>query len=559
MSRTRGLVSEKLYYFTLFAPLPGLSQPDQTPSRSGGKSLRLTPRGLEDRTPRRRAMYPKVRSCPSTVQKASRIAMRTRLAIEVDSASSAGGSPDAIVIGSGPNGLSAAITLAQARRSVLVYEAEPAIGGGMRSAELTLPGFIHDVCSCVHPMALSSPFFQSLDLSRFGLRWVTPEAALAHPFADGDAAIIANPFEDNLAQFGPDAAAIHSLMAPLVRNWHAICPELLAPARVPRHVLKLARFGWNALQPAARIARRFRTEKARAVFAGIAAHSMLPMDRWISSATALVLWATGYSVGWPFAQGGSQSIALALGDCLQDLGGRIATGIRVTRLDELPAARVLLCDVTPRQFLALAGDRVSSSERRSLQGYRYGPGVFKLDWALDAPIPWKSPACLRAGTVHLGANYEEIAASESAAWSDTPCERPFVLLAQPSLFDPSRAPAGKHTAWAYCHVPHGSSFDMTDRIEAQVERFAPGFRRRILARSTMFPSDFERHNPNLIGGDIGAGSMDLGQFFARPSRRLYSTSLPGVFLCSASTPPGPGVHGMCGHFAARRALHCFSD
>ena len=468
--------------------------------------------------------------------------------------------PDAVVIGSGPNGLSAAITLVQACRSVLVYEAEATIGGGMRSAELTLPGFIHDVCSCVHPMALSSPFFQKLDLSRFGLRWVAPEAALAHPLPDGDAAIIANPFENNLAQFGPDAAAIHSLLAPLLRNWRAICPELLAPAHLSPHVLKLARFGWNALQPAARIARRFQTEKARAVFAGIAAHSMLPLDRWISSATALVLWVTCYSVGWPFAERGSQSIALALADCLRDLGGRIVTASRIARLDDLPDARAVLCDVTPRQLLALAGDRFSLSERRNLERYRYGPGVFKLDWALDAPIPWKSPACVRAGTVHLGASFDEIAASESAAWTETPSERPFVLLAQPSLFDPSRAPAGKHTAWAYCHVPHGSSFDMTDRIEAQIERFAPGFRRHILARSAMFPSDFERHNANMIGGDIGAGSMDLGQFFARPTRRLYSTSLPRVFLCSASTPPGPGVHGMCGHFAARRALcSCFHD
>src|SRR5690349_7239351 len=328
-----------------------------------------------------------------------------------------------------------------------------------------------------------------------------------------------------------------------------------SPVHSSRQLPDLARFGWNALQPAARVARRFETEKARAVFAGVAAHSMLPLERWISSGTALVLWATCYSVGWPFAHGGSQSIASALADCLRGLGGRIVTGSRVARLDELPGVRAVLCDVTPRQLLALAGDGISLSERRTLERYRYGPGVFKLDWALGAPIPWKSSACLRAGTVHLGASFEEIAASESAAWTDAPSERPFVLLAQPSLFDPSRAPAGKHTAWAYCHVPHGSSFDMTDRIEAQIERFAPGFRRCILARSVMFPSDFQRHNANLIGGDIGAGSMDLGQFFARPSRRLYSTSLPGVFLCSASTPPGPGVHGMCGHFAARRALH----
>lgn len=466
--------------------------------------------------------------------------------------------PDAIVIGSGPNGLSAAITLAQAGLSVTVYEAESAIGGGTRSAELTLPGFLHDVCSSVHPMAASSPFFQSLDLPRFGLRWITPDAALAHPFPDGDAAIIANPFDGNLAQFGPDARAVRALLAPLVKNWAALSPELLAPLRLSAHLPKLARFGWDAIQPASRIARRFRTEKARTVFAGIAAHSMLPLDRWISSATALVLWATCYSVGWPFAAGGSQSIASALAKCLESLGGKIVTGARIADLAKLPKSHAILCDITPRQLLSLVGGQISPSERRDLEQYRYGPGVFKLDWALDAPIPWKSSACLRAGTVHLGAGYDEIAASESAAWSDTPSERPFVLLAQPSLFDPSRAPAAKHTAWAYCHVPHGASFDMTDPIEAQIERFAPGFRRRILARSMMFPRDFERHNANIIGGDIGAGSMDLGQFFTRPSRRLYATSLPNVFLCSASTPPGPGVHGMCGHLAARRALRrCF--
>lgn len=474
------------------------------------------------------------------------------------SPSSASSAHDAIVIGSGPNGLSAAITLAQAHLSPVVYEAESTIGGGARSAELTLPGFLHDVCSCVHPMAASSPFFQTLDLQRFGLRWITPDAALAHPFLDGDAAIIANPWEDNLAQFGPDARAIRALLAPLIKNWPALSPELLAPLRLSPRLPKLARFGWNALQPAARIAGRFQTEKARVVFAGMAGHSLLPLDRWLSSATALVLWATCYAVGWPFAAGGSQSIASALARCLESLGGSVVTGTRITRLEELPPSQAVLCDITPRQLLALAGSRLSSSERRSLEKYRYGPGVFKLDWALDAPIPWKSPACLRAGTLHLGATYDEIAASESAACSNTPSERPFVLLAQPSLFDPSRAPAGKHTAWAYCHVPHGSSFDMTDRIEAQVERFAPEFRRHILARSAMFPRDFERHNANLIGGDIGAGSLDLGQFFIRPTRRLYSTSLPNLFLCSASTPPGPGVHGMCGHLAACRALRrCF--
>lgn len=466
--------------------------------------------------------------------------------------------PDAVVIGSGPNGLSAAVTLAQAGLSVIVYEAEDAIGGGTRSAGLTLPGFLHDACSSVHPMAVSSPFFRSLALEKFGLRWIFPEAALAHPFPNGDAAIIANPIEANLGQFGPDASAIRSLLAPLVRSWPEISREILAPVHLSPYSAKLARFGWNALQPAARVSTRFKTEKARAVFAGIAAHSVLPLDRWISSATALVLWAAAYAAGWPFAASGSQSIAAALAKFLESLGGTIITRHRVTTLDELPGSQAVLCDVTPRQFLSLAANRISGSERRTLAKYNYGPGVFKLDWALDGPIPWNSPACLRAGTVHLGAGFEEIAISESSAWTAHPAERPFVLLAQPSLFDPSRAPAGKHTAWAYCHVPNGSSFDMTARIEEQVERFARGFRDRILSRSVMFPSDFENHNANIIGGDIGAGSLELRQFFLRPSRRLYSTSIPNVFLCSASTPPGPGVHGMCGHLAARRALRrCF--
>lgn len=465
------------------------------------------------------------------------------------------GTPDAIVIGSGPNGFAAAVTLAQAGLSVVVYESEDTIGGGTRTAQLTLPNFQHDVCSSVHPMAVSSPFFQALDLKQFGLRWVFPEAALAHPLPDGDTAVIANPFDANLAQFGPDAPAIRNLLAPLVESWPDISREILAPVHVPRHFAKLARFGWNALQPAGRIATQFKMEKARAVFAGLAAHSMLPLDRWLSSATALVLWAAAYAAGWPFAAGGSQSIAAALAKSLESLGGRIITRCRITALDELPSSRAVLCDVTPRQFLAIAANRVSGSERRTFTNYRYGPGVFKLDWALDGPIPWNSPACSRAGTVHIG-SFEEIAASESRAWTGPPSERPFVLLAQPSLFDPSRAPAGKHTAWAYCHIPNGSSFDMTDRVEVQVERFARGFRDRILSRSVMFPGDFESHNANIIGGDIGGGSMELGQFFLRPSRRLYSTSIPNVFVCSASTPPGPGVHGMCGHLAAQRALRC---
>jgi len=465
---------------------------------------------------------------------------------------------DAVVIGSGPNGLAGAITLAQAGRSVVVYEAEDTIGGGARSAELTLPGFVHDICSCVHPMAAGSPFFRELNLEKFGLRWIFPEIALAHPFDDGDAAPIGSPFERNLEQFGEDAKAIRGLLGGTVQSWPEISKEILGPLHIPSHPLKMAAFGWRSIQSAAKIANKVTTRKARAALAGMAAHSLLPLDKRVTGGFGLLLWATCYAVGWPFAAGGSQSLTNALVTLLKSLGGEVVTDTRITRLAELPKARAVLCDITPRQFLAIGGDKIASSERRRLEKYRYGPGSFKMDWALTAPIPWKAANCRKAGTVHVGGTFEEIAESESAAWNGTFSERPFVLLAQPSLFDPSRAPAGKHTAWAYCHVPHGSDFDMRDRIEAQIERFAPGFRERILARSAMFPRDLEAHNANLVGGDIGAGSVNLGQFFLRPTRSLYSTSIPNVFLCSASTPPGPGVHGMCGHSAAKLALKtCF--
>lgn len=465
---------------------------------------------------------------------------------------------DAIVIGSGPNGLAAAITLAQAGCSVIVYEAEDSLGGGARSAELTLPGFVHDICSCVHPMAAGSPFFRELNLEKFGLRWIFPEIAMAHPFDDGDAALIGNPFERNLEQFGKDAKAIRGLLEGMVQSWPEISQEILRPPHIPNHPLKMAMFGWLAIQSACKVARRFQTKKALAVLAGMAAHSVLPLDKRVTGGFGLILWATCYAVGWPFAVGGSQSLTNALVALLKSLGGEVVSGTRISSLTKLPKARVVLCDVTPRQFLAIGGAKIATSERRQLERYRYGPGSFKMDWALDAPIPWRSVDCRRAGTVHVGGTFEDIAESESAVWTGAVSERPFVLVAQPSVVDPSRAPAGKHTAWAYCHVPHGSNFDMRNHIEAQIERFAPGFRERILARSAMSPRDLEAHNANLIGGDIGAGSVELGQFFLRPNRRLYSTSAPDVFLCSASTPPGPGVHGMCGHFAAKLALKkCF--
>ena len=469
-----------------------------------------------------------------------------------------GKDPEAIVIGSGPNGLSAAITIAQAGHSVVVYEAEKTIGGGARSAELTLPGFVHDLCSCVHPWAAGSPFFQQLELEKFGVRWIHPEIAMAHPFDDGSAAAVSNPFDRNAVDFGADANAIRKLLGPPVESWKEISGDLLGPPRFPRHPVAMARFGWNAIRPAAKIAGRFATREARAVLAGMAAHSALPLDWRATAGFGLVLWATCYSIGWPFAAGGSQAIADALAKRLKSLGGEIITGARIENLRHLPRSKAILCDITPRQLLTIAGDNVAASERRRLEGYRYGPGSFKIDWALDAPIPWKSEICRRAGTVHIGGTFEEIADSESGAFQGRHAEHPFVLLAQPSLFDPGRAPVGKHTAWGYCHVPNGSSFDMRDRIESQIELFAPGFRERILARSIMFPRDLEAHNANLVGGDISGGSVELSQLFFRPTPRLYSTTIRNLFLCSSSTPPGPGVHGMCGHRAAQVALKkCF--
>lgn len=466
--------------------------------------------------------------------------------------------PDAIIVGSGPNGLAAAVTIAQAGRSVIVYEAEDTIGGGTRSGELTLPGFVHDICSCVHPMGAGSPFFGQLNLEKFGLRWIYPEIGLAHPFDDGDAVGVNRPLAENIRQFGTDGKAIKKLLAPLVESWGELSKIILGGLQFPKHPLAMAWLGWNAIQPASKIAEKFSTKKARAVLAGMAGHSMLPPDQRVTGGFGVILWATCYAVGWPFAAGGSQSIANALAALLKTLGGEIVTGARVSSLAELPKARAILCDITPRQFLAMGGEEISGSERRQLEKYRYGPGSFKMDWALSEPIPWKAAACRRAGTVHVGGTFEEIAASEKAAWKDTPADRPFVLVAQPSLFDSSRAPVARHTAWGYCHVPNASAFDMCHRIESQIERFAPGFRDCILARSIKFPRDLEAHNANLIGGDIGGGSAELSQFFLRPTRRLYSTSIPHVFLCSSSTPPGPGVHGMCGHLAARRALEkCF--
>jgi phytoene dehydrogenase-like protein len=468
-----------------------------------------------------------------------------------------GGRYDAIVVGSGPNGLAAAITLAREGRSVCLLEAAPSVGGGMRSAALTLPGFLHDVCSAIHPFGAASPFFRSLPLAQHGLEWVDPPLALAHPLDDGTAVVLDRSLEATIAALGADGPAWRRLMRPIGESWERLGPEVLAPLHWPRHPFLLARFGLTALRSARGLAAsRFRGAPARALFAGIAGHANLPLEAPATAAFGLLLGALGHVVGWPLPRGGSQRIADALASYFRSLGGEIITDARVASLEDLPAARHVLLDVTPRQLLRIAGERLTPSYRRALEKYRYGPGVFKMDFALRGPIPWRAAACAKAATVHLGGTLDEIARGEAEVARGRDPERPYVILAQPSLFDASRAPSGQHTAWAYCHVPHASTLDRSEAIEAQIERFAPGFGALVLARSVKGPAALEAYNANLIGGDIGGGVMDLGQLFTRPTWSLvpYRTAARGVYLCSSSTPPGGGVHGMCGWHAARAAL-----
>lgn len=467
---------------------------------------------------------------------------------------------DAIVVGSGPNGLAAAITIARAGRSVIVYEAKDTIGGGARTEELTLPGFLHDVCSAIHPLGLASPFMCSLPLAAYGVEWIQPDTPLAHPLDDGTAMALERSIEQTAATLSPDAVAYEKMVTPLVKHWDIIENAFLGPLRVSslRHPFALAPFGLRAIRSASSVAKtQFKGERARALFAGLSAHSMLPLNRPPSAAFGLMVGVPAHVVGWPFPRGGSQHISNAMAAYLRSLGGEIVTDFEVKSLDTLPGAKAILCDVTPRQLLRIAGDRLPGGYRRQLQRYRYGPGVFKIDFALDGPVPWKAKACLRAGTVHVGGTLPEIVAAETEVWKDIPPEKPFVIVAQQSLFDPTRAPDGKQTLWAYCHVPNGSTVDMTERIEAQIERFAPGFRDRVLARHTMSAAELEQYNANYVGGDINGGVQDFLQLFTRPTIRPvpYSTPDKGLYICSSATPPGGGVHGMCGYFAARAALH----
>lgn len=464
---------------------------------------------------------------------------------------------DAVVVGSGPNGLAAAITLQQQGLSVLLLEGKRKIGGGLRTEAFTLPGYLHDVCSAIHPMAAASPFFETLPLDKYGLEYIYPDIAAAHPFIDGTAALLKPSLQETAELLGQDKEAYLKLIGPLVKSWPGIAADVLGPLHFPKHPLDMARFGLNALTSATGLSKRFKTEAAKGLFAGMAAHSIQPLSNMATSAIALVLMANGHLKGWPVAKGGSIKIAEALAGYFTAIGGKIETNTYVTSLDQLPSAKAVLFDVTPKQLLTIAGHKFSNIYKWQLARYRYGMSVFKVDWALDEAIPFKAKAAGQAATVHIGGTLNEIVDSERKTSAGQHPDKPFVLLTQQSVFDKTRAPKGKHTAWAYCHVPNGSYKDMTEAIEKQVERFAPGFRDVILSKHIMNTWKLEKYNPNYVGGDINGGVADIGQLFTRPvlRRSPYRTSAKGIYICSSSTPPGGGVHGMCGYHAAKRALN----
>lgn len=464
---------------------------------------------------------------------------------------------DAVIVGSGPNGLAAGITLARTGKRVLVLEACDTIGGGTRTQELTLPGFQHDVCSAILPMAIASPLFLSLPLDRFGLEWIHPDIPLAHPFDDGTAAALHRSVSETASTLGQDADRYIRLVRPMLRDFDRVLPDLLSPLPIPRHPIALGRIGLQAIRSASSVANSsFRGEAGRGLFAGIAAHSFLRLDQPVSAAVGLILGLLAHSSGWPIPRGGSASVAAAMRDYLVSLGGEVVTGSPVRRLSDVPAARAILFDLTPRQVLDIAGDQIPGWYRRMAERYRRGPGVFKVDYALSGPVPWRAEACRSAGTVHLGGTLEEVAMSEAAVAEGKHANRPFVLVAQQSLFDESRAPEGQHTLWAYCHVPNGSTVDMSGRIEAQIERFAPGFSDLVIGRQSMSTDKVEAYNANYVGGDINGGIQDIRQLFTRPVPlpNPYRIPTTNLYLCSSSTPPGGGVHGMCGYHAARIAL-----
>jgi phytoene dehydrogenase-like protein len=464
---------------------------------------------------------------------------------------------DAVVVGSGPNGYAAGIRLLQAGLSVLMLEAHAETGGGLRSAELTLPGFIHDVGSTVHPLAYASPYLRTLPLEDFGLKWVHPEVPLAHPLEHGEAILVHQDLGKTAAQLGNDRQAYLDLMGPAVENWEQVSPDFLGPLRFPSHPLKLARFGLKAVPPLSLLNKLFfKEDKTKTLLAGLAAHGMLPLDSWASSGIAMVLGTLAYKVGWPFPQGGAQSLALALDQYFRSLGGEVRTEVRVRSVSDLPPCRIIMLDTAPRLLLEMGGVRLPWWYRTQLKAYRYGQGVFKMDWALSAPIPFSNPDCQKAGTIHIGASFEEIAHSEKAMWHNQHSDQPYVLLVQSANFDRSRAPETKYTAWAYCHVPAYSTEDRTEAIENQIERFAPGFRDVIIGRHTMNTHAMQTFSANYMGGDINCGAQTLNQLFTRPVYRLtpYRTPLDGIYLCSSATPPGGGVHGMCGYHAVEAAL-----